>query len=212
MELTLKAETGRPTGTRPARRMRDEGKVPGTVYGLSQDPISVAVDWIELRKVLTTDAGLNALIQLDIDGQTDLTIVKDLQRHPIRRNVLHVDFLRIDADVDVEVEVPIVLTGHSEAVERRGGMVEQYLHTLTIKAKPGSIPTQLEVEISHVDVGTVVTVAEIALPDGVTTSVEGDDPIAAGTATRATLEAERTDEEGEGAEGEEGDGADSGDD
>ncbi len=206
MELTLKAETGRTTGTRPSRRVRAEGKVPATVYGLAKDPVSVAVEWSELRRVLTTDAGMNALIQLDVDGQTDLTIVKDLQRHPIRRNVLHVDFLRVDPDADVEVEVPIVLVGTPEVLERRGGMIDQILYTLTVSARPNAIPTQLEIDVAGLDIGTNVTVADIALPDGVTTSVDGGDPVAAGTATRATLEAERAAGEGEG----EGDEADAG--
>ena len=89
--------------------------VPGVVYGLGADPVAVTVEWRSLREALTTDAGLNVLLDLEIDGEEALCIVKDLQRHPIKGNVLHLDFLRVDRDVLVTVDVPIVL--HGEALE-----------------------------------------------------------------------------------------------
>src|SRR5699024_4475979 len=94
-EITLKAVSGRTTGTGPSKRIRAEGQVPGVVYGLGSDPVSVTVDWRPLREVLTTDAGLNVLIDLDVDGDVSLCMVKELQRHPIKGNVLHLDFLRV---------------------------------------------------------------------------------------------------------------------
>src|SRR5689334_10137600 len=116
-EITLQAETGRITGSRSSGRLRASGKVPATVYGMGKDPQSVAVQWRELRAALVTEAGFNALIDLHVDGaKGDLVIVKDLQRHPVRRDVLHVDFLRVDADVAVTVEVPIVLHGEAHDV------------------------------------------------------------------------------------------------
>ncbi len=102
-EITLAAATGRTTGSRASGRLRGSGKVPATVYGLGNDPVAVAVDWRELRHALTTEAGLNALINLEVDGhQSELTIVKEMQRHPIKRSVLHVDFLRVSRDVAIE--------------------------------------------------------------------------------------------------------------
>src|SRR6478735_1575915 len=122
-EINLKAATGRELGSSPSKRLRAEGKVPGVVYGLDVDPIPVTVDWKPLREALTTDAGLNALINLDIDGDVALTIVKELQRHPIKGTVLHLDFLRVSADAEISVDVPIVLTGEAEDVERQDGTV-----------------------------------------------------------------------------------------
>ena len=86
-EITLTAETGRTTGSRPSNRLRAEGKVPGVVYGLGGDPSPSPSTGGELRHALTTEAGLNALINLEVDGDTQLTIVKELQRHPVRRDV-----------------------------------------------------------------------------------------------------------------------------
>ena len=185
MDVTLIAETGRTTGSRPARRLRVEGKVPGVVYGLDQEPVSVLVAWPELRRALTTEAGLNALITLDVDGQHDLTIVKDLQRDPVRRAVTHVDFLRIDRDASISVEVPVILLGEAHQVEVEQGIVEQLLHTLLITSKPGAIPSQLEVDITGLEIGGAVRVSDITLPEGVTTDVEPEEQIAIASATRA---------------------------
>ncbi len=203
MEITLTAETGRPAGSRRSGRLRADGMVPGVVYGLGSDAVSVTVSWPELRKALVTEAGLNALITLDYDGHQDLTVVKELQRHPVRRNVLHVDFLRVDRDAAIEVEVPIIALGEAKDVESAKGLAEQHLHSLTVKAKPGSIPTQFEVDISALQIGESITVADIDLPDGVTTEVDLESPVVSGVATRFT--AADGAEEGEStAEGEEG--------
>src|SRR5205814_10623624 len=167
-EITLPARTGRPTGTRPSKRLRAEGKVPATVYGLGTDSISVSVEWREVRQELTTDAGMNALINLEIDGHaSELTIVKEMQRHPIKRNVLHIDFLRVSRDIAIEVDVPIVLEGEAEQVTREGGLVEQALFHLTVRAKPGSIPNELTLDISGLTIGESLRVSDLSLPGGV---------------------------------------------
>lgn len=202
-ELTLTAETGRPTGSRSSNRLRAEGKIPGVVYGLGSDPKAVAVDWRELRQVLTTDAGLNALINLDVDGEQHLTIVKELQRNPVKRTVTHVDFILIDRDADIEVEVPIVLDGEATLVERENGTVTQAMFSLTIVAKPGSIPDQVTADISELEVGGAIRVGDLPLPSGVRTEVDPEDPVALGEVTRAAMEAAAEEEEGEeAAEGE----------
>src|SRR4051794_25409369 len=103
-EITLQAETGRPTGTRVSKRLRAAGRVPGVVYGLDSEPVPVDVDWRELRQVLTGDAGLNALIDLSFGGHSELSIVKSLQRDPVHHTVTHVDFLLIRRDQAIAVD------------------------------------------------------------------------------------------------------------
>lgn len=204
-ELLLTAETGRQTGTRSSRRLRAEGRIPGVVYGLGKDPVAVSVDWPALRKALTTDAGVNALITLDIDGDQQLSIVKEIQRHPTRRNVTHVDFIRLDAGAEIEVEVPIVLEGEARNVTQVSGMVDQSLFSLAIYSKPQDIPTEVSVDISELEVGEAVHVSDIVLPAGVRTEVDPEESVASGVVTRSTLEAMR--EEEEAAEAAEGDDA-----
>ncbi len=202
-ELLLQADTGREIGTRSSRRLRREGRVPGVVYGLGQDPVSISVDWPDLRRVLTTEAGVNALIDLEIDGDTQLTIVKDIQRHPVRRNVLHVDFIRLDANAEVAVDVPVVLTGEARNVTQMSGMVDQVMFTLSVLSRPSDIPTELEVDISELEVNESIKVSDVALPEGVRTEVDADEAVANGVVTRSTLEAMRAEEEAAAA-GEEG--------
>jgi large subunit ribosomal protein L25 len=199
-EVTLTAEVGRPKGSRPSKRLRAEGKVPGVVYGHGGDPIAVAVDWRELRHALTTDAGLNALIDLQVGGETRLTMVKELQRHPVRHEVLHVDFLEVSRDIAVDVEVPIVLEGEATNVLNEDGIVEQSLHALAIKAKPGAIPNELVVDISDLEIGASIRVGDLRLPNGVTTEVDPEEPVVTGQITRAAIEAEAETEAEEAAE------------
>lgn len=188
MDLTLTAESGRSAGSRTSSRMRAEGRVPAVVYGLGRDAVSVSVPWTDLRRVLSTEAGINALISLDVDGQKDLAIVKDLQRHPIRRNVLHVDFLRVDPDAPVAVDIPVQLIGEAKAVEGRRGIVDHALKTLTVKAKPADIPSVITVDINDLKIGVTITVAEVELPSGVVTEVDPGAPVVTGAATRFSVE------------------------
>src|SRR5437867_13110241 len=110
-EITLAADTGRVTGSATSRRLRASGKVPAVVYGGGIEATAITVDWRELRQALTTDKGLNAVIDLQAGSQTHTTIVKDLQRHPVRRDVLHIDFLLAEAHKPLQADVPIVLAG-----------------------------------------------------------------------------------------------------
>jgi large subunit ribosomal protein L25 len=191
-EINLTATTGRTTGTRSSRRLRAEGKVPAVVYGLGRDPVAVTVDWRELRNVLTTDAGLNALIDLSIEGEGDaqLSIVKELQRHPIRQTVDHVDFLLIRRDQEITVDVPLVAQGEATKVDDEQGMIETLLNSLSINARPGSIPDQLTYDISDLEVGDTITVGDLTLPAGVTTDVDADEAVASAQVSRAAIEAE----------------------
>ncbi|MBI2710871.1 MAG: 50S ribosomal protein L25 [Actinobacteria bacterium] len=176
-EITLHAETGRPTGSAPSRRLRAEGRVPAVVYGLGTEPASVSVGWRDLRHVLTTEAGLNALIDLELDGQRKLAMVKDLQRDPIRGTVRHVDFLLISRDVEVTVDVPIVLHGEAERVQASGGLVDQVLQALSVAAKPADIPTEIAVDLAGLDIGHVIRVGDLPLPAGVSTTVDPDEAV-----------------------------------
>lgn len=207
MDVTLTAETGRPLGSRSSRRLLRDGKVPGVVYGLDQDTVPVAVEWPELRAALTTEAGLNALITLEVDGNEDLTIIKDLQRDPVRRDVVHVDFLRVSRDVEIEVEVPIVLEGTAEKVEREDGTVAHLLFTLSVYAKPGAIPNELTVDVSEMELHDSIRVADLSLPAGVRTEVDEDEVVVSAQVSRATIEAIEDEEAAEAAEeGEEAEG------
>jgi large subunit ribosomal protein L25 len=175
------------------------------VYGLGADPVAVTVDRRELRRALSTDAGSNALLDLDVDGTPQLAVVKDVQRHPVRREVTHVDFLRVDVDARIDVDVPVHLEGEASAITQAGGITEQRLTLVTVSVKPTDIPEFLSVDISGMTLDTVVTVAELELPEGVEMVTPGEQPVVTASLTRAAV-ADTGEGEGEG-EGEAGEGA-----
>jgi large subunit ribosomal protein L25 len=215
-EIVLAADSGRVTGSAVSRRLRAAGKVPAVMYGHGVEPTPVTVEWRELRMALTTDKGLNAVISLEVDGEKHPTIVKDLQRHPVRRDVLHIDFLVVERDKPVEAEVPIVLEGEPIKVLQERGVVDQQMHSLTVMAKPADIPGHISLDISDLEIGQVITLADLALPAGVTTDADLEQSVVGAQVTRA-VEAEAAavegeeGEEGEGEEGAEGEGGEGGD-
>jgi large subunit ribosomal protein L25 len=200
-DITLVAETGRTTGSAASRRLRANGKVPAVLYGRGADPVSLTVDWRELRSALTTDKGLNALLTLKVGSKRTKALVKDLQRHPVRRDVLHVDFLSVDVDVVISTDVPIVLEGEATLVIREQGVVDQVMNAIVIQAKPDDIPGSLSVDVSELEIGHTITVADLELPPGVATEVDLEETVATAQLTSLALAEE---EEGEGEEGEEG--------
>ena len=177
-EVTLTATPGREPGSRSSGRLRAVGQVPAVVYGHGISPVPVSVDWRELRAALTTEAGSNALINLNVGADSHLTVVRDMQRHPIRHDVLHVDFQVVSRDEVISMDVPVVLHGENETIEKTdGATIEQQLHLLTIKSKPGSIPNEISVDISGLEVGSAIRVSDITLPSGVETDVDPEETV-----------------------------------
>jgi len=171
-EITLNLESGRPLGTRPSGRLRTAGRIPGVVYGHGMAPIPVSMGARDLRTALTTEAGLNALLSLKIGKTTHLAIAKELQRHPVRQTVTHVDFQVVSRDEIVTAEVRIALVGESEAVHLAGGTVDQEMLSLQIKARPGEVPAVIEIDVSALEVGDSLRVSDLRLPEGVTTDTD----------------------------------------
>jgi len=202
-EVTITAQVGRPIGSRSSRRLRATGKVPAVLYGHGTDAMALAVDSRELRNALTGDAGLNALITLNVDSESHLAMARHLQRHPVKGTVDHVDFVIVRRDEIVTADVPINLVGEATEVNQNDGIVEQQLFTLPIKAKPMDIPASLEADISGLVIGEAVRVADLQLPSGVETEVDPEEAVVVGQPP-AAVELPEPGEGEEAAEGEEG--------
>ena len=185
-EITLTAEAGRPVGSSAAGRLRAAGKIPGVLYGHGTDPVPVAVEGRALRAALTTDAGLNALLELQIDGDNHLAMARDIQRHPVRHTVTHVDFVIVRRDEVMTVDVPITLVGEAEEVHRAEGVVDQQAFTLTVQATPGRIPNSIEIDISGLAVGDVIKVGDLRLPESVTTETDPEQALVVGKPPQVT--------------------------
>lgn len=214
-EVTLTAQPGREPGSRASGRLRAVGQVPAVVYGHGITPVPVSVDWRELRAALTTEAGTNALINLEVGADSHLTVVRDMQRHPIKHDVLHIDFQVVNRDEVISMDVPVILTGENETIQKTdGATIEQQLHTLTIKSKPGAIPNEIAVDISGLEVGATIRVSDVSLPSGVETDVDPDETVVSVMIVQVELpepaEGEEAEGEGEGegveATGEAGEG------
>jgi large subunit ribosomal protein L25 len=189
-DITLVAESGRPTGSRPSRRLRRQGRIPAVVYGNGVDPLPVTVGARELRAALSTPAGLNAVLTVQVGGASYPTMARELQRHPVRGTLQHVDFQVVDLRVETHAEVPVTLTGEAVELHRSDGVVDQQMFSLTVRARPADIPAHLELDISALTVGEALRVADIALPSGVSTDVDPDTVVVAGQASRVAAEVE----------------------
>ena len=196
-DLVLNTEEKTTIGSRSSRRLRRDGKVPGVLYGLGQDPEIFSVDYGDLRGALNTDAGLNALIQLSVNGTNQLSILKTLQRHPVRDEVIHVDFVRVDPNQELAVEVPIVLEGVAKKVTDQNGMVDQTMFSLSVLSLPDSIPNELTADVSELEINDAIRVSDVVLPEGVRTEVDPEEAIAVGTVTRSTMESMAAEEASE---------------
>lgn len=194
-EVTLSAERRNATGSRASRRLRREDKIPAVLYGSTREPSNIMVQRADLRRALTTDAGLNALILLKVEGEDIVTMARELQHHPVRREVTHVDFLVVDSDALIEVEVPLVLVGEAKQVSLGGGMTEQQLHTLAVRVRPDAIPDEIEVDISEMEVDDVINVSDLSIPEGVEVVTPDVEPVVTADLARATMAEEDAEEE-----------------
>lgn len=184
MEVTLQAEVRKELGKGPAHRIRAGGKVPAVLYGSSVDPVPVAVDAKEMTHALHTEAGSNVLINLQVDGSKYLTIPREIQKHPIRGSLIHIDFLNVARDVEIEATVPVHLTGESYGV-KEGGQIDQPMHEIRVQALPTRVPPAIEVDISGLGIGDSIKVADLPPADGVTLLNDPEDLVVA--VTQATV-------------------------
>ena len=229
MSTVLVAETGRPTGSANSRRMRREDHIPAVVYGQGMQPITISVVRRDLRHALSGPAGVNTVLDLTVDGKVFPAIVKELQRHPVRRtvahvdflqvnlneeitiaipvrrNVSHVDFLQVNLSEELTIAIPVRLEGEAKAVIEEGGLVDPAVDTIEVRTTPRNIPNEIVIDITDMTMDTVITLGDIQLPAGVTPVAEPDMAVVTVLITRAEEL-----EEPAAAEGEEGEAGEAG--
>jgi large subunit ribosomal protein L25 len=164
-EVRLAAERRAGTGKGAARKARAAGKVPAILYGRELEPVAVQVDRRDLVTALHTDAGLNVLLDIEIDGATTLALARELQRDPVRGTLLHVDFVKIDRTQSIDVEVPVRLTGESAGV-REGGVLEHQLFTLHVRCLPAEVPEHVDADVSGLGIGDSLKVGDLVARGG----------------------------------------------
>ncbi|MHB0912547.1 MAG: 50S ribosomal protein L25 [Armatimonadota bacterium] len=150
------------------KKIRREGGIPATVYGRGQDPKSVAIKAEELAAILKTPGGRLSLIDLELDGKVSKAhpvLIQELQREPVSKSILHVDFHRVSMDEPVHAQVPVMLIGEAPGV-KQGGILEQVTSSLDLKVLPDNMPTHIDVDITGLELGDSIHVSEVGIPEG----------------------------------------------
>ena len=210
MPTQLIATTGRQTGSPSSRRLRAENQIPGVIYGHGMTPLSVSVDRRELRVAVSGAAGTNTVLDLTVDGKVYPAIIKDLQRHPVRRTVTHIDFLQVNLDESITVSVPLRLEGEATEVQNNNGLVDPAVDSIEVVTTPRSIPAEFVIDISSMTMDTVIRLGDVPMPAGVTATGDPESPVVTVLTMRAEIEeieaadAEIAEEQHEVAEGAEG--------
>ena len=174
--VTLQAELRVETGKGAARALRRSGSVPGVIYGHGEETRACKVETKELEQLLTSVSYENTLIELKLDnGDTSRVLIREVQFHPYRRQILHVDFLAVHKGEKVRLAVPVRVVGSAPGV-KEGGIMEHLRHEVEVRCTPAEIPEALELDVSEMDIGSTLSVADLAVPEGVEVM---DDPAAA---------------------------------
>jgi large subunit ribosomal protein L25 len=180
----LVAESGRATGSANSRRLLRDDRIPAVVYGRGMTPISISVARRDLRIALSGTAGSNTVLDLTIDGSVYPAIVKEIQRHPVRRTVQHVDFIQVNLDETLKVSVPVRLDGEATAVLSNGGIVDLSMNEVEVETTPRSIPDEIVIDVTSLTMDSVITVGQLPLPAGVTATADADAVVLSVIATR----------------------------
>jgi large subunit ribosomal protein L25 len=182
---TLKASRRDQSGKGAARKLRGTGRIPAVLYGHGDKNESLSLDAHELELLLAHIASGSTLISLDIDGRRTDVLIRELQRHPYKPEVMHVDFLQVHGDETLTLSVPIRLTGTPKGVMDDGGVLDQVLYELEIECLPRDIPEAVEIDISRLGLGESLRVHDITFPNA-TILNDGDLPVASVLEPRTT--------------------------
>ena len=207
-QFEVQAELREDTGKGASRRLRRlADKVPAIIYGGDKDPQSLTLVRKDIEKSLESEAFYSQVLQVNVAGEVQKAILKDLQRHPAKNNVMHADFLRINEKVAIKVNVPIHFLNEEDCagVKMEGGMIQHQATDIEVSCLPGDIPEYIEVDMLEVITGQIVHLSEVNLPEGVTSVAlslgeDHDLAIASVVAPKGTI-----DEDEETVEVEEGD-------
>ncbi len=213
-EFVVSAEPRKDQGKGASRRLRRTGKVPAILYGAGKGPVPLTLDHNELLKQLEKEAFYSHILTIDMGGKKEQAILKDMQRHPAKPFILHMDFMRVSAGEKIRVNVPLHFRGAEMApgVKIGGGIATHAVTEVEINCLPKDLPEYIDVDLSELELGQSLHLSDITLPKGVELvqllqGEEHDVAIAAIQATRGAAEAEETEaaagEEGEAESGEE---------
>ncbi len=176
------------TGKGAARSLRSNGQVPAVIYGHGREPQPLSLNARDLDKMLGHIQAESTVIEVSFGGTTSKTLIREIQRHPLKRQILHVDFQALVAGEKVTVSIPIVLTGIAEGVRLEGGVLDHTLRELEIEVDPSNIPDHVELDVTNMVIGDSLHVSDIKLPEGVEILDDPETSVAVLAAPRAVIE------------------------
>jgi large subunit ribosomal protein L25 len=185
----LTASTRDTTGKGAARTLRSAGQIPAVIYGHAREPQSLAIPTREFEKLLERVSAESTVIELNLAGGVARTLIREIQRHPFKKQILHIDFQELVAGEKVSVNVPIVLTGTPEGVRVSGGILSQVMSELSIRCDPVNIPRRIEADVTNVAIGHSLHVSDLKVPEGVEILDDADTTIAVVSAPKVEVEA-----------------------
>ncbi|MDB4887449.1 MAG: rplY [Gemmatimonadetes bacterium] len=186
---SLSAELRTDTGKGVARKLRASGRVPGIVYGHAREAQALSVNTRDLDKLLGSISTGSTVVELGLAGATTKTLIREIQRHPFKKHVLHIDFQELVAGEKVTVDIPLVFVGVPEGVRLSGALLEQIMHSISVLADPSSIPNHIDVDVAHLAMGHSLHVRDLVLPAGIEVLSDEDATMCAVIAPRAAIEA-----------------------
>ncbi|HVX40575.1 MAG TPA: 50S ribosomal protein L25/general stress protein Ctc [Gemmatimonadaceae bacterium] len=184
--LGASARTERGTGV--ARKLRQNGQVPAVIYGHGREPQSLTLNARDTDKLLSTIAAESTVIELNIDGTTARTLIREIQRHPFKRHLIHIDFQELVAGEKVTVNVPLHFVGTADGVRNSGGILEETMHQVHIRVDPSAIPDHIDVDVTPLTIGHSIHIRELALPEGVTVLDDANATVCVCTAPKTATE------------------------
>ena len=185
---SLSAEARTETGKGVARKLRAAGRVPAVVYGHAREPQALSLQTRELERLLSTIAAGSTVVELALGGSTTKTLIREVQRHPFKKQILHVDFQELVAGEKVTVDVPLVFVGTPEGVRLSGALLEQILHSVQVHVDPAHIPNHIDVDVTNLVMGHSLHFADLVLPEGIEVLTDEEATVCAVVAPRAVVE------------------------
>ena len=170
LSATLRSESGKGA----ARALRRAGSVPAVIYGHKREPMSLAVPTRELERLLERVATGSTVVELCIDGKVSRTLIREIQKHPFKKVLVHVDFQELVVGEKITVSVPLVIVGISVGVRSFAGILDQTMRELEVSVDPSAMPNHIDIDVSALNVGDSIHVRDIVLPAGVTVISDPD--------------------------------------
>ena len=186
--VSLSANTREASGKGGARQLRLNGQIPAVIYGHAREAQALTLNARDLDKMLEHIQAESTVIEVSVGGKTSKTLIREIQRHPFKRQILHVDFQELVAGEKVTVSIPITLIGVAEGVRLSGGVLDQTLRELEIEVDPSNIPDHIEYDVTSMVIGDSVHVSDLKVPEGVEIQDDPETSVAVLAAPRAVIE------------------------